>query len=221
MASFAMRASSTTASCTSTTDADTPCYPPPAAPKQAYVQGSAGGVSFGYALQSDKAKGTITMYLSRYLDYDRVTDTPVRLKSCSATFQLIAGHAFDLSPPAGASCPPNAVPRAANGRTFCEFCQAGSYKNATGACASCPGGKYQNLHGATACKTCPAGTSCYSGTSLPEACPPGSYSAKAGAAACTPCPWNTFAGSQGSRKCAPCPPLTRSPPGSQVCGVFW
>jgi hypothetical protein len=185
------------------------------------VQTSIGSANSGYVLESDKAKGTVTMFLSQYLDYRQVRDPPPMLKACSATFKLVAGRAFDLSPPAGASCPSNAVTRAANGRTFCDFCRAGSYKNAAGACDFCPGGKYQSLNGATACKPCPAGAWCYSGAPKPEPCSPGSYSAKAGAAECTPCPRNTFAGSEGAKKCAKCPPLTKSVPGSLVCGVFW
>jgi hypothetical protein len=193
----------------------------PAAPKRAYVQGhtSIAGSGFGYVLEANKAQGTITMYLSKYLDNDQVTDTPAMLKSCSATFKLVAGYAFHLTPPAGAKCPSNAVPSTVNGRTFCELCDAGTYKTASGVCDYCPDGKYQNLNGATACKPCPAGSSCAAGSSEP--CSKGTYSAKAGAGACTPCPKNTFAGSEGAKKCAPCPRFTKSAPGSQLCGVFW
>jgi hypothetical protein len=181
------------------------------------------GGSTWYVLESNKAKGTVTMYLSRNVEwYDyryKVTDTAAALllRACSATFKLLAGYAFDLSPPVGAKCPANAARRTAGGRAFCHFCAAGSYKNAAGACVRCPVGKYQNLHGATACKNCPAGTYCPSGSTYPQPCDPGTYGAKARAASCSRCPKNTFAISAGAKACAKCPPLTKSPPGSVLC----
>jgi hypothetical protein len=164
-----------------------------------------------YLLVSDSSKGTITMYLGS------------RGKSCSATFKLLAGYAFDLSPPAGATCSSNAATSTMDGRTFCKLCPAGSYKSAKGVCEECPTGTFQNRIGATACKVCPAGTSCdyYSGHTDAYPCAPGSYNAKRGSsAACALCPKNTFAAG-GATKCAMCPRFTKSARGSGACGVYW
>jgi hypothetical protein len=188
--------------------------------KRAYIRIAANTPDTAYAFVSDKAKGTITMHLAKLVDLDKVTDNPTLVSGCSVTFKLVAGYAFDQAPPPGARCPPSAVPRTVNGRTFCELCETGSFKNSTGVCSSCPAGQFQNLSGSTSCRACPPGASCFRGTTVPTPCSPGSFSAKPGSVTCTKCPANTFSG-MGAKACTKCPRFTRSPAGSEECGVFW
>jgi hypothetical protein len=169
-----------------------------------------------YTALSDKSKGTVTIHYKNQGWY-----TPLQTNPCFATFKLLTGYAFDLSPPVGAKCPSNFVASSVNGRTFCAFCTQGSYKGTKGVCDPCPGGTYQDLEASTKCKACPAGSYCKGGTAMPEPCSPGSYSSKAAAASCALCPKNTFASSAGAKKCAKCPALSKSAPGSQACGVRW
>jgi hypothetical protein len=176
-------------------------------------------VPSAYAFVSDKAKGTITMYLSKILE--DVTDSPPLVMGCSATFKLIAGYAFDQAPPSGAKCPRSARSIIIDGRTFCELCEAGSYKDSQGVCSKCPEGQFQNLGGATSCRVCPPGAYCSAESSRPEPCFFGSFNAKAGSGACEPCPANTFAAKAQATACTKCPPRATSPPGSEACGVFW
>jgi hypothetical protein len=172
-------------------------------------------------MASDKDQGTVTINLAPYLSNDKVTMTPAVIAGCSATFKLIAGYAFDLTPPAGASCPSNAIPYSVQDRTFCHFCQTGEYKNATGVCAPCPAGTYQDAFGSTTCKPCPVGFVCYSGTSVPYACQPGSSSPSSGDWQCKSCPVNTYSTRTLPATCTPCPQGTISVAGSSVCGVPW
>jgi hypothetical protein len=192
----------------------TPCSR--AASKRAYVDNYFDTV--GYDVVSDVAKGTVTMRLARMGD---MATTPSLIKGCSATFKLVAGHTFDLAPPAGASCPSNAIPLVAKGRTFCTFCQAGQYKGSKGSCEQCPAGTYQNLIGSTRCKACQAGYICYAGSVQPSTCQPGSKAPKPGASDCLLCPANTFSTNPRAATCTPCPAHTISKPGSTVCGVPW
>jgi hypothetical protein len=179
-------------------------------------------VNVGYEMASNKAQGTITINLAARPQFiTEVISKPELVSGCSATFKLIAGYAFDLTPPAGAKCPSNAIPYSTHGRTFCKFCQMGEYKNSTGACMQCPAGTYQNVYGATSCKKCPAGFKCYSGASTPYPCQPGDSLPKAGASDCKKCPANTYSNYPLPAKCPKCPPLTTSIEGSSACGVLW
>jgi hypothetical protein len=171
-----------------------------------------------YEFLSHAAKGTVTVALSKTADPS--TTNTVNITQCTATFKIIAGYAFDLAPPAGAKCPPNAVAAKLGGRSFCSFCPKGQYKKAaTGKCVDCPAGSYQDMAGGTSCKKCPAGSSCSAGYASISTCQGGSYS-KAGAAACQECPANTYSKKpEGSTSCAPCPKFTVAPKGSSACSV--
>jgi hypothetical protein len=166
-------------------------------------------------MTSDKIQDTVTINLAK------APSAP--LAGCSATFKLIAGYAFDLTPPVGAKCPSNAIPYRIRGRTFCNFCGVGEYKNAKGACVPCPAGTYQDAVGSIRCKKCPAGFVCSDpvGTSQPDVCEPGSSSPKAGASECKKCPANTYSTYPLPATCTKCPPKTASVEGSSVCGVPW
>jgi hypothetical protein len=170
-----------------------------------------------YELLSDAVKGTVTIGMTE----DSTTTNAVNLTQCTVTFKLIAGYAFDMTPPAGSKCPYNAVPVQLGGRAFCNFCLVGQYKKAsTGKCTDCPAGSYQDQAGSTSCKKCPAGTSCTVGNVAPNACRAGYYSAKAGSAECKECPANTFSNKVvGATSCTPCPKFTVALKASSVCSV--
>jgi hypothetical protein len=161
------------------------------------------------------------MRLAQPLSGYQVAATPALVDGCSATFKLIAGYAFDLAPPAGATCPSNAVPLVVHGRTFCTFCEAGQYKSSSGSCEQCPAGTYQALIGATSCTACPAGYVCYAGSSQPGTCPQGTHAPSLGASDCLLCPANTFSTTPTSATCTPCPAHTTSKEGSTACSVPW
>jgi hypothetical protein len=201
-----------------------PAAPP--GPKRAvasYYTYSRGAWSFatGYQLLADAAKGTVTITMLAFNPVDPNMIDPTAVTPCTATFKLVAGYAFDLTPPVGARCPSNAIPARFNGRLFCNFCPAGEYKKAsTGKCAPCPAGSYQDQAGGTRCKTCPAGAYC-SGSAAFIRCPKGYLRPKAGSAKeCVPCPANTYGTEvKGVTSCTPCPKFTVAPKGSTACSV--
>jgi hypothetical protein len=175
----------------------------------------------GYEFHADAAKRTVTVYVTKQ-DYPISIATPT-LTNCSATFKLTAGYAFNIKPPAGATCPANAITIARGGRKFCQFCKKGTYKKG-GQCKACPTGTYQGLLGGTSCTICPAGTECsYSrtgGSSWKTTCFRGTYASKPGSPKCKGCPANTRANKAiGATACLPCPKFTASPPGSSTCIV--
>jgi hypothetical protein len=180
-----------------------------------YNVGTRTSTSNGYELLSNAAKGTVTLALSK--TEDPTHTSAVNLTQCSVTFKLIAGYAFDLTPPAGAVCPPPAVSVTLGGRSFCNFCPAGSYLASTGECLYCPAGSYQDQAGSSSCKKCPAGSYCGAGTASFLKCQTGFYS-KAGAAECMACPANTF-GNMTATACTSCPKFTQAPASSSACSV--
>lgn len=176
------------------------------------------GGSAGYELYSDKAAKTLTIYLSK--NDDASGSIGRNTTTCSATFKLVAGYAFDLAPPAGAKCPSNTIPTTVGGRQFCKFCGTGQFKNGT-QCSSCATGYYQPFYGGGQCEICPAGATCYSGSSWPSPCYSG-YNPKPGGGECLPCGENRYAFPfPGATKCLACPKGTIAPAGSSACGVPW
>jgi hypothetical protein len=185
-----------------------------------YQPDASTGIETGYELLSDAAKGTVTVALSN--NEDPKTTLVVNVTQCTATFKLVAGYAFDLTPPAGATCANNAVPVELGGRSFCKFCPVGQYKKASaGMCAPCAAGSYQDQVGSTSCKACPPGSKCDgSGNYQPLACSGGFHSPNAGAVACKQCPANTYGNKfKGATSCTPCPRFTVAPKGSSACYV--
>jgi hypothetical protein len=199
-----------------------PFYKIRLAPQPAGTKRAAGVASDGtgaYELLSDAATGTVTIALSK--SKDPTITTAINVTQCTATFKLIAGYAFDLAPPAGATCPANALSVKLGRRSFCKFCPVGQYKStSTGKCAPCADGTYQDQAGSTSCKACPPGFSCrHAEYKVP--CELGSYS-KPGAATCNPCPANTYANKlEGATACNKCPMFTIAPAGSASCYVPW
>jgi hypothetical protein len=177
-------------------------------------------VRYYHELLTDAAEGTLTVALRNSDTIFKTTGTANAnvTTQCSVTFKIKAGYAFDLTPPAAAKCPANAVPVNLNGRVFCKFCPVGAYlKASTGDCATCLGGTYQFNLGSTSCDTCPAGAYCSKG--VLNYCPPGYYS-KAGATKCNECPANTYASvGTAATSCTPCPKFTVAPKASVACSV--
>jgi hypothetical protein len=185
---------------------------------------SSNGTGFQYEVASNTAQRTLTITLTTgVVETFSVTTNPVLIPSCSATFKLIAGYVLDLTPPVGAQCPANAIPRIIHGRTFCDFCGWGEYKNASSqTCAGCPAGTYENHSGSTSCKKCPPGFYCdIEGSTEPIPCQPGEIAPQAGASQCKKCPANTFSADSKPATCTKCPPKTISIVGSSACGVPW
>jgi hypothetical protein len=96
----------------------------------------------------------------------------------------------------------------------CEQCAPGKFAPTVGFqnCLSCPPGTYSGITGATTCSTCPdvtttnrSGAVSLSDCLSVEKCPKGSYSF-GGIVPCKPCPNNTYAKTNGTRVCTPCPP---------------
>lgn len=76
---------------------------------------------------------------------------------------------------------------------------------------ACPAGSYRLISGATAetdCGSCPAGSTCSEGTSVPEVCPAGSYCPEGDESSPIPCPEGTYSPGTGMYQesdCIDCP----------------
>ena len=68
----------------------------------------------------------------------------------------------------------------------------------------CQSGKFNNASRASACESCPAGTTSSVGASECDECSVGTYAETFGSAACTPCTEGTFASHTGSLVCQAC-----------------
>ncbi|EFN50756.1 hypothetical protein CHLNCDRAFT_28745 [Chlorella variabilis] len=95
------------------------------------------------------------------------------------------------------------------GGTEIEVCVAapkGNYAPGTGndGFIPCEGGTYQDEEGQGACKPCPPGHQCPSGSLLPTKCRPGFW-ADMKQPFCKECAKGTYQDREGQRSCKPCP----------------
>jgi hypothetical protein len=105
------------------------------------------------------------------------------------------------------SCAPGSF-GSSQGQTSCQPCPPGLFNPVQGqtACRPCPGGSFSSSPGASAsCSSCPAGSYCPPGCSLPLTCPPGSE-CRPNSALPQPCANGTFADAWGKELCTSCPP---------------
>ena len=117
------------------------------------------------------------------------------------------------------NCTRDCVASAQSATQFSECIDRCNGGGDSGRCEACATGTYSDFSGATACQSCPEGSSTYGPgqTGCEGECQSGSFSSTNGLQPCTSCPSGTYALVAGSTTCATCSPGSFSSHGASSC----